>query len=480
MRDRVIAETVRLPLEGLPLTAVEEHILLDDFPSHPMVIVSRFDFSGSSPPETLASAFDSALEQEPLLTARVQKVFFGRPRWRAGPVPALKRSTSHAASVQLEQQVQTLPRLDPYAGPMLHAEVIEHPAGWSIVLVVHHAACDGLGLVGFVERWLLQAENKPGRRRRRADDVMAALASRGRVASSWSKLFRMLPRLAKGLEGVAQFVCRNVIQINRHVTSLIRVPPAQRKSESKTWEPAVISMMLGPCEVDLLEAQASSQQVMVNDIMAAAMITSIGEWIDSRAVRPNHTCWIRLNIPMSLRTKSDHLLPAANRVSMVFLDRRPRLRFDRDQLIASVHKEMKLIRSHGLEHIFSLSIELRRRLPGGLRQTIMRPRSQSTAVFSNVGRCFHHSPLIDPLGQVRVGESSLEKWWIVPPVRPGTSIAVATHETSGSRMLSLQYDSDAISRVDATNLLEGMVKNLLGSGDGRAGFSKNVLCEADG
>lgn len=110
----------------------------------------------------------------------------------------------------------------------------------------------------------------------------------------------------------------------------------------------------------------------------------------------------------------------------------------------------------------------------------MRPKSQSTAVFSNVGRCFHHSPLIDPLGQVRVGESSLEKWWIVPPVRPGTSIAVATHETSGSRMLSLQYDSDAISRVDATNLLEGMVKNLLGSGDGRAGFLKNVLCEADG
>ena len=70
----------QLPGNGLPLTAFEEFMLLDDRPSHPMVIVARFDFTDGPPPPALADAFEAALLQEPLLTARVTTRARRRPR----------------------------------------------------------------------------------------------------------------------------------------------------------------------------------------------------------------------------------------------------------------------------------------------------------------------------------------------------------------------------------------------------------------
>lgn len=48
------SQSLPLPAAGLPLTAFEGFMLLDDRPTHPMVIVGRFDFTGEPPPQSLA------------------------------------------------------------------------------------------------------------------------------------------------------------------------------------------------------------------------------------------------------------------------------------------------------------------------------------------------------------------------------------------------------------------------------------------
>lgn len=459
MRALGTKDSFRCPSAGLPLTAFEEHMLLDDRPSHPMVIVARFDFVDDSPPASLAAAFHTTLLQEPLLTARVKHGRLGRPCWFPTAMPELKQSRVAHGPAENVQWTGPLPRLDPAAGPVIHAEVIEHSAGWSILLAVHHAACDGLGLIGFVERWLLAADRKAARRPREALEVMAALASRGRVAASWNQFVRMLPRLGKGLEGVGQFVSRDVIRLD----PLRAAPPADGGPAgiaSATWLPCIHSATLHADAVHAIDQFAKAERVMVNDLLVAAMIAAIGDNVDTPASPVDAQAWVRIGIPMSLRTKSDVALPAANRVSMIFLDRRPGDRHDRGQLIRSVRDEMELIRSHALGHIFPLSLEVGRLLPGGLRRTTNSPKPQCTAVLSNLGRCFQRSPLADGQGRIRIGTGRLADWWIVPPVRPGTALAAATHETAGRRTITFQFDSDQISTAAAAAWPARMVEQL--------------------
>jgi hypothetical protein len=118
---------------------------------------------------------------------------------------------------------------------------------------------------------------------------------------------------------------------------------------------------------------------------------------------------------------------------------------------------MELIRTHALGHIMPMSLELGRLMPGGLRRAANRPAPQATAVLSNLGRCFHRSPLVDESGTLRVGDSALESWWIAPPVRPGTALAVATHETGGRRIVAAHVDSACLSPSMARTILDHFV-----------------------
>lgn len=427
-------------------------MLLDDRLSHPMAIVMRFDFTDAPPPPTLDAAFRTTLGSEPLLTARVAARRWGRPRWcEAGP-PRLRWSRAHSLTENSIEWVGSLPRPDPSNGNVFHAEVIEHNEGWSILMAVHHAACDGLGLVGFLERWLLAAEGKRTRWRRPLDAMMAALATRGRIAASWPEFARMLPKLAKGLEGVGEFVRHDVAELS---VSTTLAEPCESSSSPHSWQPLILAATVDGEVVAGLEATAKASAVSVNDLLATALLSAIAEQMPRQA-----SPWIRVAIPMSLRTKNDHVLPAANRVSMVFLDRQPDDCRDPVRLATSVREQMGIIQSHDLGHIFPLSLEVGRILPGGLARTVNRPKPQCTAVLSNVGRCFHRSPLADGDGTIRVGGGRLSGWWGVPPIRPGTALAVGTHETSGRRTVAFHVDRNRFPADDARPLLESLVSEL--------------------
>lgn len=433
---------IALPADGLPLTAFEEHMLADDRPTHPMVIAMRLDFAGPPAIGPLTDAFEASLRNEPLLTARVQRRQYGRPRWVPGEPPQLLVSSIGDVAREDDCWPGVPPRIDASRGPVLHAEIVTRPDGWTLLLAVHHAAADGLGIVGFVERWLAATAGHESSPRRPA--AAGNLALRGRVAASWWTFVRMLPGLKVGIQGVRQFMARRVISIGT---------PSDTAPASCPWRPAVVTMTLDETEVSDLEQRARTRGVTANDFLVAAYVTALGE-THVRLPDGADDAWIRIGVPMSLRTKSDYGLPAANRVSMVFLDRRPVDRHDHEALIRGIHAEMDLIRSHELGHIFPLTLELSRLLPGGLRRVAERPAPQCTAVLSNLGRCFHRTPLAEPNAPLSVGASRLTGWWIVPPVRPGTAVAAATHETAGRRTLALQFDPAQLSATEAKQLLD--------------------------
>lgn len=447
------AATVRpassLPPRGLPLTAFEEQMLADDRPTHPMVIPMRLDFAGGPPPATLAAAFAATLQDEPLLTARVERRWCGRPRWVPGESPQLLVSSRADSDADVAAWIGAPPRIDPWHGPVLHAEVVTRPDGWTLLIAVHHAAADGLGIVGFVERWLGAAAGREAPQRPQAR--VGKLALRGRVAGSWRAFVRMLPGLAVGIQGVRQFVARRVVSVGGSTGATPRAVPA--------WQPAVVTATLDEAEVLALEQRARAVGVTANDLLVAAYVAALGE-AHARLPAAADDAWIRIGVPMSLRTKSDYALPAANRVSMVFLDRRPADRLDHEALVRGIHAEMDVIRSHELGHIFPLTLELSRLLPGGLRRVAERPAPQCTALLSNLGRCFSRGLPCDAEGRPTCGVCGLTGWWIVPPVRPGTALALATHQTGGRRTIAVQFDVARLSAADASRTLEAMLADV--------------------
>jgi hypothetical protein len=467
---------IHLPPAGLPLTAFEEHMLIDDRASHPMVIVARFDFQGEPPIARLEAALADVLWREPLLRARVERRPGRRPRWVPGPTPVLRQTGGGQTGVGSSGVGQasgaairmSLPRLDPWSGPVFHAEVMSHAAGWSLVVAVHHAVCDGLGLSGFIERWFLAVENKPPRRRWSDAELTAALAGRGRVAATWRGFLTLLPRLRPGLAGVRQYVSRRVASLRETGRDPAASPtPEMACVPEMAWCPTILTTTLEPAVEEAVERHAREAGVRVNDVLAAAFIAAVGSQLDRKPeTAPQGDRWIRLGVPMSLRTKSDHALPAANRVSMVFLDRRPADRHEFQRLMRSVHDELELIRSHDLGHIFPLSLAASRWLPGGLERTTESPEPQATAVLSNLGTCFWRSPLVDAEGVVHVGGSRLEGWWMVPPVRLGTAVAAATHETSGRRTLAVSVDETVVTAAEAQPLVDAFLEVLRGRAGG--------------
>jgi len=54
--------------------------------------------------------------------------------------------------------------------------------------------------------------------------------------------------------------------------------------------------------------------------------------------------WLRFSVPINLREAKDRRLPAANVMSMVFLDRRRAQIADPDRLLASIHHDLELSR----------------------------------------------------------------------------------------------------------------------------------------
>src|SRR5262249_21362413 len=84
--------------------------------------------------------------------------------------------------------------------------------------------------------------------------------------------------------------------------------------------PTSVTASLEPEELDDLRLVAKSAGVTVNDLFVRDLFLAIGDWL-SRHSEGDVRRWLRLSIPMNMRTVADRRLPAANVVAMIFLDR---------------------------------------------------------------------------------------------------------------------------------------------------------------
>ena len=202
--------------------------------------------------------------------------------------------------------------------------------------------------------------------------------------------------------------------------------------------------------------------VTVNDLLLRDLFLAHHEWRKLQDIHRSND-WLRLAVPINLRAPGNHHFPASNILSMVFLDRSD-LNFDDPRaLLHGVSHEMKRHKQRHMGQMLPLALALGRRLPGGLKKHIWANKCLVSSVLSNLGKLFENSPLRGTGGRLVAGNITLQSAEMLPPIRPYMQAAFAAGAYAGRLWVTLHFDSRAMSRIQAHELMSAFHRRILSS-----------------
>lgn len=432
-----------LPGFALPLTAFEEYLLRDGTPAAPMDFFFRLRLGETIDRQLLEMAAATALRRHPVLQARVLDHAAGPPAFSFHAVPTLRSMVVEAAADCTPEPLN--PLTDPLVRLTLSssAPAAGSRASSTVLAQFHHVAADGLGAIAFLDDLLaiitqLHRDVTAPLRLRPLDPSL--LVQRGHYGLTPWRLLKILPDQAVGLAGIKQFFKNRPLGLTTTSPACDGTRPAL----------TAVSVSLSGPETNALRQAATTAEVSVNELAAAAIFSAIQPLCATgrNAATGAGPEVVRLCVPMNLRRASDRKMPATNLCSMVFLDRTPdQIAAGPQPLLASIHDEMGVIRRHGLGLTFLFSLHLGRLMPGGIRRVVADQPAAATVLFTNIGRVFrrHRS---DPA----TGTSLLTTIEGLAPLRRETPLAILAIEHAGCLTFTFRYDERQLTagQIEAT------------------------------
>ena len=143
-------------MEIVPLTYLDEFMLLFDRPADPVGIHMELRVEGRLDGDRLRRALQIAAERHPLAGAWVLPVRAKDRTWRfaigegyeCDPVEELDCPTEHDVDAARDRLVSRRVPID--HPPLFRAVLAHHPSGDRFILNLHHVAGDGIGMVRFL------------------------------------------------------------------------------------------------------------------------------------------------------------------------------------------------------------------------------------------------------------------------------------------------------------------------------------------
>ena len=432
----------------LPLTPFEESLLGDDQPAYPWNILQRLRLDGAVDRGRFEQAVLIAWQRHVLLRSRVRRTWLGRYVWESYEATAALLATRLHWNQHEPGRWPRLRRLDLAVGESWEMYVAADGAATEILLHVHHAAVDGLGLTQFVGDLLtaydaLATGVAPASRL--APCEPERLRQRKFYGYSRLEILRLVPKLARGLAGIRQFLGRRPVPLVEHV-------PADRNATLPDAYPGVQSYTCSVAATNALRARAHSLDVTLNDLLLRDLFIALGAVGTWRQARDGD--WLRIAVPYGMRRSSESDMPAANLVSLVFLDRRAADLVDAELLLAGIRDEMSLIKGCHLGLIYLLSLWATGLVPGLLGRVTRKQKFSSTASFSNIKQTFSSSTLPHDGAQIVAGGRRLESVETFGPLRPGMCVALLVATYADRLTIGLHADLRFITAAQADDLLQ--------------------------
>jgi NRPS condensation-like uncharacterized protein len=432
----------------LKVTPFEEYMLVDDQPAYPMSCFFMIKLRGRFSVSVFESALQQTLKNHPLLTSSATESN-GRFYWQnTGKIPEV-----HRLPLDENRSFPVAQGIDLFREPSLKVTLCNantHPAEvdldgqTNIIFEVHHSASDAAGIARFIEDILCHYAQQKGFVDVQREAVgPELLIRRGKFAANW----QTLPRQLWGLTRAWMFL------MNR-VSPLTPKPPLDNRQPATDY-PAILCKDLSVTETQNMVQKAKQLGITINDLFLCETFLAMKKWQEQNqmSVKSN----LRIAVPTNLRTSADDRMPAANIVSMVFLDRKPKNIQGVPPFYQGVHREMQHIKRCDLGWAFIFGLTVCRRILGSLRKMTGQNRCWTTATVTNLGRLFGDVPLPRREGCVQI-DNSLELIGVEtsPPVRSSTALGIGVMTYDDCMTINLHYDSNVLTRSDAQSILDNV------------------------
>lgn len=433
------------PQADLPLVTMEEYFLWEDRPGYPWSCFIPLRFHGRLQANLLDEALRTVLPRHPLLRSKIEqrgKRFF----W--GLDESAMPEIQWTEGVPGGNDLPPATHLDLRAEIGLRLLILHDENNCDLVVQFHHACCDGKGIFVFIEDLLIAYANANGQSLSLPKLDAERLQSRGKFELTVGRFIKMLPQQWVGLKGARQFLSRKPVPVLPHELADWEVSPQQPY-------PTIVRHVFTVEQTLNWRESAKERGATSNDLLACYFFLAMHELRQQRELPSNE--WLRMLVPMSLRSKNDRNLPAANIVSSIFLDRTGEACEDADSLLLSIHDEMNIIKDNRLGLTFVLSLMVARKMPGGLRKAARKKACQISCVFTNLGRVLTKGRLPKEDGKIDLGHAQLVGVDVLAPVRPYGCVTLAANIYAGQLTLTLHYDARAITTTTAEELMRQIV-----------------------
>lgn len=410
----------------LRMSSIERLHFHDDWPEFPNQIFARAHFHGELNLELAREALIAAARRHVWSNAVVRGGRDGAWRWE------WDESTEPQFVWQGEQPFQ-FESIDLRRGPVCRMVGRKLAEGCELTFQVHHAVVDGLGGLQYLRDWLVIYDNLVAGRPREASlpelDI-ERLRERNRLGLLKRKYLLNLWRQGIGLFGASKFLFRRFATIQA---------PSGRVDESNTGFPSYEVASWNESELAALRSFVRREKISINDWLLAALFLGLHQWHEEQ-FGIGLDGWNRLIVPINLRTSEDRLLPAANRASLVQLDRRPQQESDQLALAKGISYELGLIRDWQLDRMFLLLVRGMSISDAWLRSAVGRQKPRATSMLTNVGKPLLRLGLPLQEGRVLAGGLRLELLDVIGPIRYGMPLSFAVAEYAGDLRMTAHFD----------------------------------------
>lgn len=223
--------------------------------------------------------------------------------------------------------------------------------------------------------------------------------------------------------------------------------------------PTVISRWVDAETVTELNEQANRYGVMLNTLLMAKLYLALWKLRTSNQFgRPND--WIRILLPMSIRTMSDRRLPAANRSAVVQVDRRPQHFEDFPALLAGIDQEVGIIHRWQLHKMFLIAVRAMSAIPFWLKSSAKNDKYRGTIVFTNLGNVFSRNRKLQSEDGLRAGNLKLLDFDLVGPIRRGIGVNLSVQQHEDRMRLSVHVDPRQVDVATAEEFLDAFIKQM--------------------
>lgn len=430
----------------LPLTCMEQLQWFDSSSKFTNQVYSRFRFDGKIDPESADAAARRVIARHPFLTCQVTEQN-GKLVWVQNP--------ENIKPIRWDQP------MDKTVGPKPIQLGREVP--WNVEcrydgdqtemwFHMSHVIGDGLAGVQIISEWMkcyhqIVSASDSIKGFHRLDP--SQLLRRNDLGLTSSAYLKNLWRQPIGLFGASKFIFRKPCPFQ-----VDQVADADWDYES---QPAIVGDWLDETSSRKLAEKANSMNVSVNSILVGLLMQTLENFCQKHPDRISK--WIRVILPINIRTFADRRMPATNRATVVQVDRQAS-DFTREDYFSGLNREIQIIRDWDLGKLFLIFIRSMLLFPGAISRAASNQKCRATAVFANLAEPFGRMGLPVEDQKMVVGNLKLHEFDFVGPIRHLMPVNFTSQRFLGRYRISLHYDCRVLPAENAAEVLSEFLNRL--------------------